>query len=225
MQENSIKEQIDTKRITRQLESLLDTPRYTKEIIALQCDGTSGRAKESVGDLAAHLVGRDGDEEEVGPVGVFGAKAALPDVLEEVSLAGVLAGELPRRLVEGLGVAVRVDVHLEAPLHIRVPRRERFGGVVHGRARRRQRGRGGGGREAAGFIDGEGGGRGGAERPEGEEGYREEGCYSEEEERPGEGRRGAGEAAGHRRRWGEEWSEGVIQGADWKGTTTPGCFL
>lgn len=58
-------------------------------------------------------MGRDGDEEEVGAVRVFGAEAALADVLEEVSLAGVLARELPRRLIEGLGVAVRVDVDLE----------------------------------------------------------------------------------------------------------------
>lgn len=94
-------------------------------------------------------MGRDGDEEEVGPVGVFGAKAALPNVLEEVSLAGVLARELPGRLVEGLGVAVRVDVDLEAPLHLRVPGRERLGRVVDRRAPRRQRG---GEREAAGFI-------------------------------------------------------------------------
>lgn len=91
-------------------------------------------------------MGRDGDEEEVGAVRVFGAEAALADVLEEVSLAGVLARELPRRLIEGLGVAVRVDVDLEAPLHLRVPRRERLGGVVHRRPRRRRRE---GGREEA----------------------------------------------------------------------------
>ncbi len=113
-------------------------------------------------DLAAHLVGGDGDEEEVRLVGVAGAEAALADVLEEVALAGVLPRELPRRLVERLGVAVRVHVHLDAPLHLRVPRREGLGGVVHRRPRE-------GGR--AGAADGEGGwGRGGAERAEGEEG-------------------------------------------------------
>lgn len=105
-------------------------------------------------------MGRDGHEEEVRLVGVVGAEAALADVLEKVPLAGVLARELPRRLVERLGVAVRVDVHLEAPLHLRVPRRERIGGVVHRR--------GGPEREArAGLVGGGGGergGRGGGER-------------------------------------------------------------
>lgn len=114
-------------------------------------------------DLAAHLVGRDGNEEEMRLVGVIGAEAALADVLEEVALAGVLARELPRRLVERLGVAIRVDVHLEAPLHLRVPRRERLGGVVHRR--------GGPEREdGAGLVRGERGASGGAERAEGEEG-------------------------------------------------------
>lgn len=122
--------------------------------------------KREEGDLGAHLVGRDGDEEEVGLVGVVSTEAALADVLEEVTLAGVLARGLPRRLVECLGVAVRVDVHLEAPLHLRVPRRERLGGVVHRWARRWR-----GGREGARFVvKGEGGGGGGAERAEGEEG-------------------------------------------------------
>jgi hypothetical protein len=105
-------------------------------------------------------VGRDGNEEEVRLLGVVGAEPALADVLEEVALAGVLARELPRRLVEGLGVAVRVDVHLEAPLHLRVPRRERLGGVVHRR---------GGRRESTGCVGGERGAGGGAEGAEREE--------------------------------------------------------
>ncbi len=83
-------------------------------------------------------MGRNGDEEEVRLLEVVGAEAALANVLEEVALAGVLAGQLPRRLVERAGVAVGVDEHPEAPLHLRVPRREHRRRVVHLR-------RGGGG--------------------------------------------------------------------------------
>jgi hypothetical protein len=106
-------------------------------------------------------VGRYGNEEEVRLVGVVGAESALADVLEEVALAGVLASELPRRLVERIRVAVRVDEHLEAPLHLRVPDRERLGGVVHRR---------GVWREGARCVGGERGGGSGPEGAEGEEG-------------------------------------------------------
>ena len=63
---------------------------------------------------------RDGDEEEVRLVGVFGAEMTLSDVLEEIALTGVLPSELPRRLVERVGIPIRVYVHLELFLHLLV---------------------------------------------------------------------------------------------------------
>lgn len=68
--------------------------------------------------LAPHLVAGDRDEEEVSPIGIVGTEATLANILEEVALAGVLPGELPRRLVERVGIAVGVYVHLESPLHL-----------------------------------------------------------------------------------------------------------
>jgi len=53
-------------------------------------------------------------------IGVFGAEATLSDVLEEIALTGVLPGELPRRLVERVGIPIRVYVHLELLLHLLV---------------------------------------------------------------------------------------------------------
>lgn len=63
---------------------------------------------------------RDGDEEEVRLIGVFGAEVTLSDVLKEIALAGVLPSELPRRLVERVGIPVRVYIHLELLLHLLV---------------------------------------------------------------------------------------------------------
>lgn len=74
--------------------------------------------------LAPHLVAGDRDEEEVSPVGIVGAEATLANVLEEVALAGVLPSELPRRLVERVGIAVGVYVHLESPLHLGIVQAE-----------------------------------------------------------------------------------------------------
>ena len=153
-------------------------PTINSIITGLQLHETSNRdpivrEREEVTDLAAHLVRRDGHEEEVRLVGVVGAEPTLADVLEEVALAGVLARELPRRLVERLGVAVRVDVHLEAPLHLRVPRRERLGRVVHRRGGlEREDGAGlvGGAEREGDPGGGERGPRSGAEGAEGEEG-------------------------------------------------------
>lgn len=124
---------------------------------------------------------RYGDEEEVRLVGVIGAEPALSDVLEEVALAGVLPRELARRLIECLGVAVRVDVHLEAPFHLRVPRRERLRGVVHRRGGLEPE-------EGTGLVGGgrDRGVRGGAEGAKREEGDGEERERGEEEERAGE---------------------------------------
>lgn len=62
-------------------------------------------------------MGGDGDEEQMSLLRILGPERALADVLEEVSLAGVLSGELPRGLEERLGVAVGVDVDLEIPNH------------------------------------------------------------------------------------------------------------
>ncbi|WVZ11618.1 hypothetical protein V8G54_016148 [Vigna mungo] len=70
--------------------------------------------------LAAHLVTRDGDEEEVRLIGVVGAEVTLSDVLKEIALAGVLPSELPRRLVERVGIPIRVYIHLELLLHLLV---------------------------------------------------------------------------------------------------------
>ena len=78
-------------------------------------------------------MGRNGNEEEVGPIRVVGAERALTNVLEEVALAGVLAGELPGGLVEGFGIAVGVDVHLEIPHHPLVVRLKDLRRVVNRR--------------------------------------------------------------------------------------------
>jgi len=80
--------------------------------------------------LATHLVTGDGDEEEVRLIGVLGAEATLSDVLEEIALTGVLPGELPRRLVERVGIPIRVYVHLELLLHLLVVKLEHTRRVV-----------------------------------------------------------------------------------------------
>lgn len=67
--------------------------------------------------LATHLVTRDGNEEEVCLIGIFGAEATLSDVLEEIAFAGVLSGELPRRLVERVRIPIWVYINLELLLH------------------------------------------------------------------------------------------------------------
>lgn len=63
---------------------------------------------------------RDRDEEQMGFIRIVSAEATLSNVLEEIPLAGVLPSELPGRLIERLGVAIRVYVNLEIPLHLGV---------------------------------------------------------------------------------------------------------
>lgn len=78
----------------------------------------------------------DRNEEEVGLIGILGAELALSNVLEEISLAGVLPGELPRRLVESVRISVGIYIHLEFPFHLGVVqpehlrRVERVGNLV-----------------------------------------------------------------------------------------------
>lgn len=70
--------------------------------------------------LATHLMAGDGNEEEVSLIGIKGAEATLPDILEEIALAGILSGELPRRLVKRFGIPIWVYVNLEILHHLRV---------------------------------------------------------------------------------------------------------
>lgn len=147
---------------------------------------------------------RNRNEEQVRSVRIVRPEPPLPDVLEEIPLARVLAGELPRRLVERVGIPVRVYEHPEVPLHGRIVQPEDLGQVVgigqllpaaapavavavagglprhlqdaEGRRQRPGGGRGGGrGAEGVEGDDGEGG--------EGEEGEGEEGSPEGEEGR------------------------------------------
>lgn len=60
----------------------------------------------------------DRDEEEVSLIRIVRTEPTLSDVLEEVALAGVLASELPGRLVIRLWIAVGVYVDLEFRFHL-----------------------------------------------------------------------------------------------------------
>lgn len=77
----------------------------------------------------------DWDEEEVGLIWILRDEAALSDILEKVPLAGVLAGQLPGRLVESVGIPIWVYIHLEHPLHLRVVQLEHLRRVVYIRHR------------------------------------------------------------------------------------------
>lgn len=80
--------------------------------------------------LPSHLVARNRNEKQVCSVRIVRPEPTLPNVLEEIALARVLASELPRRLVKRVGIAVRVYKNLEVPLHRRIVQPENVGQVV-----------------------------------------------------------------------------------------------
>lgn len=80
--------------------------------------------------LATHLVTRDGNEEEVCLIGIFGAEATVSDILEEIAFTGILSGELPRRLVERVGIPIWVYINLELLLHFLIVQLEHARRVV-----------------------------------------------------------------------------------------------
>lgn len=73
----------------------------------------------------------NGDEEEVSLIGIQGPESALANVLEEIALAGILPGELPRGLVESVGISIRVYVDLEIGLHVGEIQPENLGRMVN----------------------------------------------------------------------------------------------
>lgn len=81
---------------------------------------------------------RNGDEEQIRPIGVVGPKRALPHILEKVALARVLARQLPRRLVERLGIPIWVHENPKPPLHLLVAPPETRRIVVHRAPRSRR---------------------------------------------------------------------------------------
>lgn len=73
----------------------------------------------------------NGDEEEVSLIGIQGPESALANVLEEIALAGILPGELPRGLVESVGISIWIYVDLEIGLHIGEIQPENLGRMVN----------------------------------------------------------------------------------------------
>ena len=73
---------------------------------------------------------RDGNEEEVCLIGIFGAEATVSDILEEIAFTGILSGELPRRLVERVGIPIWVYINLELLLHFLIVQLEHARRVV-----------------------------------------------------------------------------------------------
>ena len=73
----------------------------------------------------------NGDEEEVSLIGIQGPESALPNVLEEIALAGILPGELPRGLVESVGISIWIYVDLEIGLHVGEIQPENLGRMVN----------------------------------------------------------------------------------------------
>lgn len=61
---------------------------------------------------------RDRNEEEVSLIRIIRTESTISNILEEVTLAGVLAGELPGRLVKRIGIPIRIYIHLEILLHL-----------------------------------------------------------------------------------------------------------
>lgn len=68
--------------------------------------------------LPSHLMTRDRNEEEVSLIRIIRTESTISNILEEVTLAGVLAGELPGRLVKRIGIPIRIYIHLEILLHL-----------------------------------------------------------------------------------------------------------
>lgn len=60
----------------------------------------------------------DGDEEEVGLIGIVGKEVTFADVLEEIALAGVFSSDFSGRLVKRVGIAVGVNEDLEFRFHV-----------------------------------------------------------------------------------------------------------
>ncbi|WVY95428.1 hypothetical protein V8G54_034516 [Vigna mungo] len=69
---------------------------------------------------ASHFVARNREEEEVSSARIVGDKSALSDVLEEVSFAGVFAGEFPWRVKIRFRISIGIHEHLELLLHLLV---------------------------------------------------------------------------------------------------------
>lgn len=67
--------------------------------------------------LSAHLMARNRNEKQIRLIWILCAEMALPNVLKEESLTGILPGELPRSLVKRIGISVGIYVDLEISLH------------------------------------------------------------------------------------------------------------
>ena len=63
---------------------------------------------------------RDGNEEKMSLLRTVGAKPALPNVLEKVTLARIFPGQLPRGLIKSIRIAVGINVNLECLLHFSI---------------------------------------------------------------------------------------------------------
>lgn len=81
---------------------------------------------------------RYGYEEQVCLIRILRTEPAFPDVLKEVALAGVLAGQFPRRLEVRIRIPIWVNEHLKFSLHLGVALEEDLRGVVD-RGRRQSR--------------------------------------------------------------------------------------
>lgn len=80
--------------------------------------------------LASHFMARNGDKEEMSKFRIVGPKRTLSDILKEITFAGVLPREFPRRLVKRVRIAVRVHKNPKIPLHRRVVQLENLREMV-----------------------------------------------------------------------------------------------
>lgn len=81
----------------------------------------------NVGYLAAHFVAGNGDEEQVGSIGIISQEATLSNILKEIAFTGVFSGQLSWSLIKSIGVTIWVYIDLEICLHFQVIQMEDAG--------------------------------------------------------------------------------------------------
>ena len=81
--------------------------------------------------LPSHLVTRDRNKEEMSAIRIVRPKPTLSDILKEITLARILSRQLPRRLVECVGISIWIYKHLEIPLHLLVIPPKHLRRVIH----------------------------------------------------------------------------------------------
>ena len=87
-----------------------------------------------VGYLAAHFVAGNGDEEQLGSIGIMSQEATLSNILKEIAFAGVFSGQFSWGLIKCIGITIWVYIDLEICHHFQVIQVEDAGRVENIRA-------------------------------------------------------------------------------------------